>query len=108
MPTNYDLSGTRSLQTTTQSGACVVAATDDVVFVNPNADFDVTLPNANLVIGRRIQVKRINNSANTVTVKSAGGNIDGVAAATGIVLAGRTLDFLTVVSDGANWWVIGS
>lgn len=98
---------TRAVQTTTQVGAYAVAATDDVVFVNPNAGaFDVTLPNANVLTGRRIQVKRITTSANIVTVKSAGGTIDNVAAATGIVLGGGTLNAITVVSDGTNWWIV--
>lgn len=97
----------RSVGVTTQTGAYNVASDVEVVLANPSGGaFDVTLPNANLVIGRQITVKRINNSANTVTVKSAGGTIDGVAAATGIVLPGNTLNFLTAVSDGANWWVI--
>jgi hypothetical protein len=96
----------RAVGLTTQSGAYAVAANIEVVLANPSGGaFDVTLPNANLVIGRQITVKRNNTSANVVTVKSAGGTIDGVAAATGIALAGGTYASITVVSDGANWWV---
>ena len=96
----------RAVGLTTQSGAYAVAANIEVVLANPSGGaFDVTLPNANLVIGRQITVKRSNTSVNVVTVKSAGGNIDGVAAATGIALAGGTYASITVVSDGANWWV---
>jgi len=77
------------------------------VLVDPTAGaFDVTLPNANVVTGRRIQVKRTTTSANAVTVKSAGGTIDNVAGATGITLAGGSLSSLTVASDGTNWWII--
>lgn len=97
----------RAVRTTTQIGAYAVAATDDVVLVNPNAgSFDVTLPNANVVTGRRVTVKRITTSANVVTVKSGGGTIDNVAAATGIALAGGSLNAITCVSDGTNWWII--
>ena len=98
---------TRALAVTTQSSVYNVAATDDVVLVNPSGGaFDVTLPNANLITGRRVQIKRVNTSANVVTVKSAGGTIDGTAAATGIGLAGGTYNSITVVSDGTNWWII--
>lgn len=98
---------TRSLAVTTQSGAYAVNALDDVILVNSSGGaFDVTLPNANVVTGRRVQVKRINTSVNVVTVKSGGGTIDNVAAATGIALAGGTLNSITVVSDGTNWWII--
>jgi hypothetical protein len=31
---------------------------------------------------------------------------DGVAAGTGIALAGGSLNAITVVSDGTNWWII--
>lgn len=87
--------------------AYVVAAADDVVLVDPTGGaFDVTLPNANVLTGRRVQVKRTTTSANAVTVKSGGGTIDNVAAATGIALAGGTLASISVVSDGANWWII--
>lgn len=97
----------RAVGVTTQTGAYAVASTIEVVLANPSGGaFDVTLPNANLVIGRQITVKRSNTSANTVTVKSAGGTIDGVAAATGIVLAGGGYASITVVSDGTNWWII--
>jgi hypothetical protein len=97
----------RAVGVTTQSGAYAVAADIEVVLANPSGGaFDVTLPNANLVIGRQITVKRNNTSVNVVTVKSAGGTIDGVAAATGIALAGGGYASITVVSDGANWWII--
>lgn len=96
----------RAVGLTTQTGAYAVAANIEVVLANPSGGaFDVTLPNANLVIGRQITVKRSNTSANVVTVKSAGGTIDGVAAATGVALAGGTYASITVVSDGANWWI---
>jgi hypothetical protein len=99
---------TRALAVTpVKVAAYVVAAADDVVFVDPTGGaFDVTLPNANVITGRRVQVKRTTTSANAVTVKSAGGTIDNVAAATGIALTGGTLASITVVSDGTNWWII--
>jgi len=97
----------RAVGVTTQTGAYNVASNIEVVLANPSGGaFDVTLPNANLVIGRQITVKRSNTSANVVTVKSGGGTIDGVAAATGVALAGGSYASITVVSDGANWWVI--
>lgn len=92
---------------TVKTTTYVVAAADDVVLVDPTAGaFDVTLPNANVLAGRRVQVKRTTTSANAVTVKSGGGTIDNVAAATGITLAGGSLNSITVASDGTNWWII--
>lgn len=91
--------------TTTAASPYAVAATDDVVLVNPGANQQVNLPNAagTGVAGRRVTIKRVNNSAFTVTVGTGGGNIDGAATN---VLAGGTYNAITVVSDGTNWWII--
>ena len=94
---------------TTAASPYVVAATTTTVFANPAAAQTIQLPAANavgVVAGRDYIVKRINTSANVVTVTSAGGTIDGVAASTGIALAGGTYDSITVQSDGTNWWIV--
>jgi hypothetical protein len=90
---------------TTAATPYAVATTDDVVLANPGANQTVNLPNAAGagIAGRRITVKRVNNSAFTVTVGTGGGTIDG--AATNVLAAG-TYTAITVVSDGANWWII--
>lgn len=90
---------------TTAASPYAVATTDDVVLANPGANQQVNLPNAAGagIAGRRITIKRVNTSAFTVTVGTGGGNIDG--AATNVLAAG-TYNAITVVSDGANWWII--
>lgn len=82
-----------------------VTGTDEVIFANPGANQVVNLPNAAGAgqAGRRITVKRVNTSVFTVTVGSGGGTIDGAAT---YVIAAGTLNAITVVSDGANWWII--
>jgi hypothetical protein len=74
-------------------------ATDDVIFANPGGSQTITLPAA--TAGRRLIIKRVNNSINVVTI--SGGNIDGAAS---IALAGGSYDSVTLVCDGVNWWVI--
>ena len=96
----------RAVAVTTRNAAYNVQSNDDVVLCDPIVPFDVTLPSAALVIGRRVTIKRISTSANVITVKSAGGTIDLVAAGTGIALPGGTLNSITVVADGINWWII--
>ena len=86
-------------QITTQASPYVVLATDDVVFANPQADQTITLPAASA--GRRVTVKRVNTSAFTVTI--SGGTIDGAAST---ALSGGSYDAVTLVCDGANWWII--
>jgi hypothetical protein len=94
---------------TTAASPYVVAATTTTVFANPAAAQTIQIPAANaagVVAGRPYTVKRVNTTANVVTVTSAGGTIDGVAAGTGIALAGGTYDSITVQSDGTNWWIV--
>lgn len=49
-------------------------------------------------------VKKIDSSANTVTVKSASGNIDGVVGTTGKVISVQ-YNSLCLVCDGTNYWI---
>ena len=94
---------------TTSASPYVVGTSTTTVFADPLAAQTIHIPAANavgVVPGRSYTVKRANTSANVVTVTSAGGTIDFVAAGTGIALAGGTLDSITVQSDGANWWIV--
>lgn len=94
---------------TTSASPYVVASSTTTVFADPIAAQTIRLPAANgvgVIAGRSYTVKRANTSANVVTVTSAGGTIDLVAAGTGIALAGGTLDSITVQSDGTNWWIV--
>jgi hypothetical protein len=68
--------------------------------------FDFTLPDASTIPGAQFTVKRINAGGNAVTVKSAGGTIDGVAAATGIALTVQWQS-RTYESNGTNWFIVG-
>jgi hypothetical protein len=85
-----------------------VLGTDNQVFANPGGAQTITLPIASAaMLGRTITVKRVNTSANVVTVNTAGGNIDGVATR---ALAAGTLDSITVtcaiVGGVYDWYII--
>ena len=93
---------------TTSASPYVMAGATTTVLAAPVGAQTVQLPAANgagVTAGRPYTVKRINTTLNVVTVTSAGGTIDGVAAGTGIALAGGTYDAITVQSDGTNWWI---
>lgn len=79
-----------------------VASTDEVILVNATGGpISVVLPVP--VLGRRVNIKKIDVSANAVTVNHhAAENIDG---APSFPLASQ-YDAVTVVSDGANWFVL--
>ncbi|MBU0495305.1 MAG: beta-propeller fold lactonase family protein [Chloroflexi bacterium] len=85
---------------TTVTGDTSLAVTQSgVVLVNNAAT--ITLPAAASAKGVTFTIKRL--TAGAVTVNTAGGNIDGLASQS---LAAQ-YDLITVVSDGANWFIIG-
>ena len=81
-----------------------VATSDNIIFCNATGgNMTITLPSAVTFASRTITVKRTNTTVNTVTVGSAAGTIDGAA---NYIIPGGTLNAITVVSDGTNWYLI--
>jgi len=81
-----------------------VAASDRVIFCDATGgNMTVTLPSAVIHVGRQLTIKRTNTTTNTVTVGSAAGTIDGSAS---YIIPGGTLNSITVVSDGTNWYIV--
>lgn len=67
-----------------------------------NGSFTVTLPDASRVHDMEITLKKVDAAANTVTIVTLGGLIDG---ATSTTLANRW-GSKTLYSDGDNWYII--
>jgi len=86
---------------TTLTGDTTLAVTQSgVVLVNNAAASTITLPAAASSSGLTFTIKCL--TVNAVTVASAGGTIDGAATQS---LAAQ-YDYLTVISDGSNWYII--
>ena len=85
----------------TATGNYGLLASDEVLLGNATTvGFNVTLPTAVGIKGRRFLVKKIDASANVVTVVTSGGQtIDGAAN----VALGAQWARVVVISDGANW-----
>lgn len=82
-----------------QGSNYTLTATDDIVSVTGTTN--IALPTAIGITGRKYTVK--NTGAGTVTVSTTGGQtIDGVATKS----LALQYDFVTVVSDGANWFIV--
>lgn len=89
----YDASGSRTV------------GTERIIFCDTSGGaFDVTLPAASGVQGIPLRVIKTTTDTNAVTVKAAGGQIEGVAGATGIAIGGSGRDSGLWVSDGADFW----
>lgn len=78
------------------------ASINDIVLCDTTSAFTVTLPDASLNSNKTIYVKKISSDANTLTVNTLGGNIDGDLNKT------TTTQYLSLqfVSDGTNWFII--
>lgn len=80
-----------------------VVETDSTILVNAvAAPVTITLPTPVGITGRLYTVKKIDASANLVTIATAGGTIDGAATKTTAV----QYVFFSFVSDGSNWFVV--
>lgn len=102
------ITGARRVPQSLKTTAYPIVDTDDTIWADATAGaFDVTLPAASATrAGQTHTVKRMNGGGNAVTVKSAGGTIDGVAAATGIALSAQ-FQARTYRCDGTNWNIVG-
>lgn len=91
------------------TAAYSVTANDYVVLYDTTGGaFAITLPAASSALAGReyVFVQKV-SSANQMTLKTAGGTINGVAAGTGIALTASKIGVFRAVCDGTNWWAGG-
>lgn len=90
-----------------QTADYTVTASDSVVTGDATAAaFTITLPTAAGITGREYTFKKIDSSANAVTIAGYGGTetIDG---ATTYALSVQW-QYVSIVSDGTNWLIVGN
>lgn len=80
-----------------------IGASNTVIFANAATNsITITLPSSSGYNGYRFYIKRTDGvSANTVTINTAGGNIDGSASQ----VLSLQYQAIMVVSDGSNWYI---
>lgn len=93
------------LGVTTRTGAYTAAATDYLILCNATtAAFAVTLPTAVGVTGLMFVIKKIDSSANAITVNTTSSQtIDGASTYS----LPAQWNFVNLQSDGANWMRVG-
>lgn len=105
------MSGTDPInETVAQVNAAYSPTANDYVIVYTTAGgaFSITLPAASAALaGREYVFVQSVSSANQMTLKTAGGTINGVAAGTGIALTASKIGMFRAVCDGTNWWAGG-
>jgi hypothetical protein len=88
----------------------ITAATDSLVTTDTTLLCDCTSNDISLTIptsssdysGNRYEIKKIDSSANTVTITPTSRTIDGAATAT----ITTQYESITIVSDGTNWFIV--
>ena len=89
--------------TTVTDTITILDETHQIVLVNRSKAAQIDLPAAAVVIGRIYTIKKIGDGA--VTVKPQSGDTFEKAAGSALIFGPNA--FITVVSDGTGWWVIG-
>ncbi|TAH34092.1 hypothetical protein EYC59_03790 [Candidatus Saccharibacteria bacterium] len=90
--------------TTTQTTNYTVGSSDTVVFANATSgNVTITIPAASGLAGYRFYIKRVDGSANTVTVQRSGSDtIDGMTSFT----LDQQYTAFAVVSNGSAWYIL--
>jgi len=87
------------------TAAYTVTANDSVIFYDPTNAYVITLPAASTALkGRNFVFVQTVSNAGQMTLKTAGGTINGTAAGTGIAVTASKLGTFDVFCDGTNWW----
>ena len=87
---------------TTTASDLTLDETHQVVLVSSSTNRTITLPSATGTKGRKYTIKKIGTGDITV-IPQSGQNIDNAGS---FIIFGIN-SFLTIVSDGNNWWVVG-
>jgi len=95
--------------TTVTTATYNCTATDDLILANAASNnIEINLLTPSSTYDRKtFTIKKIDSTANTVTIKSSSGNIDGTVGTTGVVI-NTQYESITVVCDATsgNYWII--
>jgi hypothetical protein len=87
------------------TAAYTVTDNDYVIFYDPTNAYAITLPAASAARkGRQFTFIQTVSNAGQMTLKTAGGTINGTAAGTGIAVTASKIGQFDVFCDGTNWW----
>lgn len=81
-----------------------ISSTDSIMLVYATSPTTLTLPSAVGVEGKQYTVKHAGGGSNVTLHGASGNNIDG----SGTYALNAVLSFVTVVSDGENWYIINA
>lgn len=91
--------------TPTLTAAYTITANDYIIKYDPTNAYVITLPAASSALtGRNYVFLQVVSNAGQMTLKSAGGTVNGAAAGTGIAVTASKLGQFDMYCDGTNWW----
>jgi hypothetical protein len=90
--------------TATLTAAYTITAQDFVIFYDPTNAYIITLPAGSAALkGRNYVFVQTVSNAGQMTLKTAGGTINGTAGGTGIAITASKIGSFDVYCDGTNW-----
>lgn len=101
--TRLHVEGSFAAAITTTTTDLTLDDTHQVVIVNSPESRIITLPSAIGIAGRKYTIKKIGDGDVNLSPQS-GQTID---KSNGLYLIFGANSFLTIVSDGSNWWIVG-
>lgn len=99
------INGGLSLPFTSTAVNYVVLSTDFTIKGTVDA-ITITLPAANLSPGRIVAIKNTVNAPSSLTILSAGGNVEGAVSDTVVNSLAGIFNTKWYQSDGTDWWII--
>ncbi len=82
-----------------------ITANDYVIIYDATSAFTATLPAASAALkGRQYTFIQTTSVVGQMTLKTAGGTINGTAGGTGIAITASKIGSFDVWCDGTNWW----
>lgn len=95
---------TETLALVTKVGAYTATDSDAVILCDASGGaFTVTLPTAVGISGKVYRIKKIDSSANAITIDADGSET--IDDSTTRVLSSQ-YDAITIISDGSEWWIL--
>jgi len=101
--TNVNASGLEeTVQTLSSTGTISLASGLQVLADASGGSITLTLPSAGSVEGKMLKIKRSEGSANTVTIDTSAGTIDGESS----IILESAFAGVSIISDGTDYYVM--
>ena len=101
---NFQTNGSVATKVTTTSSSLTLNDSHSIVLYSSSTPGTITLPTASGVSGRLYTIKKISPSGFVNITPQSGEQVDNAS----VITLANFNAYLTVVSDGSNWWIVAN